>query len=93
MPLDKQQAEILEGLHRALQADVPAEGKTPQALRDFHVYKVWRMEPFGWTERTGSNGVGPASQKHQLDGGRRVQDDQRESRSSRSTRVGEILPV
>ena len=92
MPLDDKICEVLQGLMRPQLAQLTQPDQPAQTLGDFDVEQVRRMEALTARERLACHSLGAARAKEKLEQCRGVGDDQRRSRSSRTTCVGDLRP-
>lgn len=90
--LDDQSLKIHECRIRPDHRDLLRLHQPPHDLRDFNVDEVWRVQTFRRTQSPGGDALCPRRLQHKLYGRGRVEHDQRSSRSSRSTWVGDTFP-
>ena len=93
MPFHDEVFEIGDRDADTLESEFPSQVESPQHLNDFNINQLGRMKALRRIQNSRSDAVGLRSPQYQLDGSRRVQDDQRESRSERKTSVGDNLPA
>ena len=92
MPLHNEAFEIGDGDAGTLESELASQMKPPQHLSDFNIDELRGMKALGGIQDSRSDAVGLRRPQYQLNGGGRVQNDQRESRSERKTSVGDNLP-
>ncbi len=92
MAVDDQRSEIIERLLRARHAQVVELDEAAQSLRDLHVEQMRCMQPLVGRQCPHRDAFRPTGSKQQLEQGGGIDDDQRVSRSARTTSVGDVLP-
>lgn len=91
MPRDGEQPEIRQRLFGTHWRQLPREQQTPQRLCNFNIDKIRGVDLLVRVQHlAGDRPIGP---EYQFDRSRRIEYDQRESRSWRRIAVGEMLPV
>ena len=93
MPLHNKLFKIGHCYSGALESQLLGQMQPSQHLNDFDIDELWPVESLGRIQDSRSNAVGLGRPQYQLHSRRRVQDDQRESRSARNTSVGDSFPV
>ena len=83
---------VFEGLLASSSADFLEMHQAAQSLRDFDVYQVGRVETLCRNQCPLLHLDTFVGAKQELEYGRRINDNQRESRSARTMSVGDILP-
>lgn len=92
VPLDDEVLKIVESLLGAFRRDVFELNQPPQRLSDLYIEQMRRMQPFiGRKEPRAELRRAPGA-KQKLEQRRGVDDDQRRSRSARTTPAGDVLP-
>lgn len=87
-----QLSEIGQGETTPRRRQLLRENQPAQDLRHLHIDEIGRVNALGRIQRARSNSPRPGRLQYQLYGGRGIEHDQPESRSSRSTSVGDSLP-
>ena len=93
MPLHDQPLEVSQRELRALERELASQMETPQNLNNFNVDELGSVKTLSRIQRARSDTVCSLGPQHKLDGGGGIKHDHRESRSSRSTSVGDNFPV
>ncbi len=83
--LDKELLEVRKGNIRACWRDLTGVQQAAQHLRHLYVDEMRRMHALPRVERSNCNAVRSVGPQYQLDGNRRIKNNQRASRSSRNT--------
>ena len=89
---DVQRRVVTESLFGAYRCYFFELNEAPECLRDFNVDQVRSMQAFLRHQRPRFDFLAFFSSKHELQNGRCVDDDQRLSRSARTSSVGEVFP-
>lgn len=92
MPFDDEREIVVERLLRARGGDVSELDELTQALGDFDVEQVRSVQALYGSQRPRSYAVGTIGAEQKLEECGRIDDDQRPSRSERTTSAGECLP-
>jgi hypothetical protein len=83
---------VIEGLFAASRCDFFELNETPKSLGNLNVYQMRCMQAFLRHQRACFDFFAFCSSKQKLENRRRVDDDQRASRSARMSSVGEVFP-
>lgn len=91
--VDQELPQVRQRLSRTLWLDFLSMHETSQYMGDFDIDKMRSVQALCRIQRSTFDAFGPGGLQQQLNGRRSVEDNQRVSRSSRSTSVGDSLPV
>lgn len=92
VPLNHQRLEVRERKIGSRRCDLLGVHQTSQHLRDFDVNEVRRVQTLSRMQGAIGDALRAGCLQHQLHGRRGIEHDQPESRSSRSTWVGDSFP-
>lgn len=93
MALDDQACEIFEGLLRAPRIDVLQPNQTAQSLNNFDVEQMRSVQPLVRRKCPRAYPVRAGGPEKKLEQRRRIDDNQRPSRSARTASAGTVLPL
>ena len=92
MPLDEQSAIVIQRLRGARYRDLFELDEAAQGLSDFNVEQMGRVQTLVRLQCDCSNRFRPVRAEQELQQRGGINDNQRRSRSERTTSVGETLP-
>lgn len=92
VPLNHQGFEVRERKIGSRRSDFLGVHQTSQHLRHLDVDEMRRMQTLRRMQRASSDALRPRRLQHQFHSRRGIEHDQPESRSSRSTSVGDSFP-